>query len=72
MTATDLLIPATSDQLERLAYSPAETAELLGVARSTVYELLHSGRLPSVLAGNRRLIPRAGIQAFLEGAREKS
>jgi excisionase family DNA binding protein len=72
MTTTDVLIAATSGPTERLAYSPSEAAEALGVSKPTVYKLLHNGQLRSIMVGNRRLIPRTGIEAFLEGDREKS
>ena len=41
---------------ERLAYSPAEAAELLGISRELVHDLLRTGQLGSVKAGRRRLI----------------
>lgn len=39
------------------------TAQLLGVSRATVYNLLSSGELESVKIGSRRLIPRSAITA---------
>jgi excisionase family DNA binding protein len=40
---------------ERLAYSPDEAAELLGISRELVHDLLRTGQLGSVKAGRRRL-----------------
>jgi excisionase family DNA binding protein len=32
--------------MERLAYSPEETAGLIGVSRATIYRMVESGTLP--------------------------
>jgi len=50
---------------ERLAYSPEETAELLGISRELVHDLLRTGQLGSVKAGRRRLISKRRLEAFL-------
>ena len=52
---------------ERLAYSPDEAAELLGISRELVHDLLRTGQLRSVKAGRRRLIARHHLEAFLSG-----
>jgi excisionase family DNA binding protein len=52
---------------ERLAYSPDEAAELLGISREPVHDLLRTGQLGSVKAGRRRLIARRHLEAFLAG-----
>lgn len=51
----------------RLAYSPDETAELLGISRELVHDLLRTGQLGSVKAGRRRLIGKRHLEAFLAG-----
>ncbi len=53
--------------LERLAYSPDEAAELLGISRELVHDLLRTGQLGSVKAGRRRLIGKHHLEAFLAG-----
>lgn len=50
---------------ERLALSPAEAAEALGLSKEKLYQELRSGRLPSALVGRRRLIAVAAIEAWL-------
>jgi excisionase family DNA binding protein len=50
---------------ERLAYSPDEAAELLGISRELVHDLLRAGQLGSVKAGRRRLIGKQHLEAFL-------
>jgi excisionase family DNA binding protein len=52
---------------ERLAYSPDEAAELLGISRELVHDLLRTGQLGSVKAGRRRLIAKRHLEAFLAG-----
>jgi excisionase family DNA binding protein len=53
--------------VERLAYSPDEAAELLGISRELVHDLLRTGQLGSVKAGRRRLISKRYLEAFLAG-----
>lgn len=48
-----------------LLHSPADAARLLGVGRSTVYELLAEGTLPSVKIGRARRITRTAIDDFV-------
>jgi excisionase family DNA binding protein len=58
----------TREQLARAqlcSVRPAKAAEMLGVCRDTVYELMRSGRLRSVKVGRARLIPLAAIGQFL-------
>lgn len=52
----------------RMAYSPREAEELLGVGHSYLYELLSTGKLRSIKVGGRRLIPHSAIVELLEGA----
>ena len=52
---------------ERLAYSPEEAAELLGISKELVHDLLRTGQLGSVKAGRRRLIAKQHLEAFLAG-----
>jgi excisionase family DNA binding protein len=54
-----------STYAERLAYSPDEAAELLGISRELVHDLLRTGQLGSVKAGRRRLIGKHHLEAFL-------
>ena len=57
------------ENAKRAAFSPAETAELLGLSEATIYRILRRGDLPSVLIGGSRRIPAAAIQKLLtEGA----
>ena len=48
-----------------LAVSPAEAARLIGCGRTTLYQLLGGGALPSFTLGRRRLIRVAAIEAWI-------
>jgi excisionase family DNA binding protein len=50
---------------ERLAYSPDEAADLLGISRELVHDLLRTGQLGSRRAGRRRLISKHHLEKFL-------
>ena len=50
---------------ERKALSPSEAFALLGISRGLGYELLRAGKLRSVRAGRRILIPVAAIDEYL-------
>ena len=52
---------------ERLAYSVAEAASVLGLSRSLIYDQLRTGRLCSLKVGGRRIITREQIDKFLAG-----
>jgi excisionase family DNA binding protein len=51
--------------VNKLLLTPAEVAEVLGVGRSTVYELLAAGLVESVRIGRARRIPRAALDAYV-------
>lgn len=48
-----------------LAVRVKQACELLGVEKNKVYGLLNAGEIPSFKDGNVRLIPMAGIEAYL-------
>ena len=53
----------------RLAYSPEEAAELLGISRELIHDLLRTRQLGSVKAGRRRLISKRHLEDFLAAER---
>lgn len=53
--------------MERILLRPAEAADLIGVSRSTLYELLARGALPSVRLGHSIRVP---LEALLRLAQE--
>jgi excisionase family DNA binding protein len=52
------------DDITALAVSPAKAAALLGVSRSTFYELLNE-EIPALKLGRRTLVRVADIERFL-------
>ena len=55
----------TSCEVPALLYRVDEAATALRLSRTAIYELIRSGRLRSVKCGRRRLIPVAGVEAYL-------
>ncbi len=56
----------TERRLDRsLLCTIPDAALLLGIGRTSVYELMNDGNLQSVKIGARRLIPRTSIEAFV-------
>ena len=49
------------DAHERLAYKVTKAAELLDVSRATIYNLISSGELASVMIGGSRRIPASEL-----------
>ena len=53
---------------ERLVLSVREVQEALNLSRSSVYEGIAQGTIPSIRVGKRILVPRAALQRLLEEA----
>lgn len=51
--------------MTKLLLTPTEAAELLGVGRTTIYELMNSGDIESVRIGRARRIPSAALLDFV-------
>jgi len=51
---------------EKFTLSVAETAEILGVSRPTVYRLIQRADFPSFKLGSRTLISREGLARWVE------
>lgn len=47
----------------------AEARHLLRIGHTTIYKLLGSGELESIKIGGARRIPRAALDAFVQGLR---
>jgi excisionase family DNA binding protein len=54
------------DWTERLLLRMPEVATILGIGRSTVYELVQRGDLPAVHVGRAVRIPSAALQRWVE------
>jgi excisionase family DNA binding protein len=53
-----------------LGYRVNDAAEVAGLSRGTIYNLIGEGKLRSVLVAGRRLIPADALRELLQGARE--
>jgi excisionase family DNA binding protein len=62
MTKNDTAAP----QVEPLLVRVEEAARILSLSRSTIYELLDRGELPSVRCGAARRIPLAALHTWVE------
>lgn len=49
-----------------------EAAEVLGVSRSTAYELVRSGDLPALRLGRRIVVPEHALDELLDSARHSA
>jgi excisionase family DNA binding protein len=53
---------------QRLTYTVAEVAEILGISRSTAYDCVRRGEIPALTLGRRVVVSRAALSGLLEGA----
>lgn len=56
---------------DKLAYSTAETAEVLGVSRPTVYTLMKRADFPAFKVGSRSLVSAEGLRAWIQAQVER-
>jgi excisionase family DNA binding protein len=56
---------------DSLVLTAKETSNLLRISKTTVYELIRQGVIPSIRFGKRILIPRAALMHKLEDVNEK-
>ena len=57
---------------DKLAISVSEAAELLGISRPSVYELIHREDFPSFQIGRRTLISRVRLAEWVEAQAAKN
>lgn len=57
--------------IEKLLLKPEEAADLLGIGRSKLYELLLVGAIESVRIGSCRRVPLVALQEFVARLRER-
>ncbi len=58
-------------RMQRACLTAEETARILGIGRTFVYELLASGRLESLKLGRRRLVPVDAIERLIAEERQR-
>ena len=54
-----------ADTSERMAYSPGEVADLLGLGKSKIYDMIRRKELPYVKLGSLTRIPRWALESWL-------
>ena len=52
--------------MEKLLLTPAQVAELLGIGRTTAYDLVKRGAFPSVLVGSSVRIPAEAVRRWVD------
>jgi excisionase family DNA binding protein len=58
-------VSAAAERHERLTYNVDEIAQLLGISRSTAYECVRRGEIPSVRFGRRIVVVRSVVEGLL-------
>lgn len=57
---------------ERATITVTEAADVLGISRSTAYELVHTGTIPALRLGRRIVVPTHALDQLLHSARPTS
>ena len=57
---------ARGDHIERQTLTVEEAARLLGISRSSAYEAVRRGELPTVKIGRRYVVPRVALERLLD------
>ena len=60
------------DPHDRATITVTEAAHVLGISRSTAYELVHAGTLPALRLGRRIVVPTHALEELLDSARPAS
>jgi excisionase family DNA binding protein len=56
-------------QLERRTFTIEESAQVLGISRTSAYAAARRGELPTVRIGRRYIVPRAALERLLSQGR---
>ena len=54
-------------RMDCLTYTVTEAAALLGISRTTAYECVRRGEIPSLTLGRRVVISRVALERMLDG-----
>lgn len=57
--------------MDKLTYNATETAQVLGVSRPTVYQLMKRADFPAFKVGNRTLVSAEGLRAWVRAQAER-
>jgi excisionase family DNA binding protein len=58
--------------MEKLLYRPKEAAQLLGVGRATLYDLMHAGKIRSVKDGGKRFITLDALREYVRQLEDRA
>lgn len=70
--ADDPSMSTTERHSERLTYTVEEVAHLLGISRTTAYQSVRSGEIPSCRFGRRLVVPVRAVDDLLDSAGRRS
>ena len=56
----------------RVLLTVADAVEATSLSRSTIYEMIKSGELPTVKVGKRRLVPAVALQAWADSLTQRA
>ncbi len=51
--------------MERATYTIEEVAKMLGIGRSSAYQAVRVGEIPTIRVGRRLLVPRLALEKML-------
>ena len=57
---------------DRLTYNVEEAGVLLGLSRTSAFEAVRRGDIPTIRIGRRILVPRKALEKMLEGAQVRA
>lgn len=57
--------------MDKLTYNATETAQVLGVSRPTVYQLMKRDDFPVFKVGTRTLVSAEGLRAWVQAQTER-
>jgi excisionase family DNA binding protein len=58
--------------LDKLLYRPKEAAQVLGIGRATLYDLMRSGRIRSVKDGGMRFITLDALRDYVRRLEDRT
>ena len=53
---------------EKLTFTVEEAGKLLGISRALAYQMVHTGKLPTLRFGKRLVVPQKAIESMLESS----
>jgi excisionase family DNA binding protein len=56
---------ADKPEVKRLLLRPREVADLIGVSRTTAYDLINAGQIPSIKINGLLRVPAAGLEQMI-------